>query len=62
MELVKSLESCAWNNDNCDLCPVKEECRHLYDSLANSVTHYQITESQHRHFMAQFRSLKKQLL
>lgn len=61
-ELIKNLEKCAYSNTDCDLCPIVEECRKLFDSLANKVTHYRITEGEYRVFMKHFKGLKKQLV
>lgn len=61
-ELINNLERCACSNINCDACPVKVECQELFDSLADRVTHYRISEKDYQAFMNHFKSLKKQLV
>jgi hypothetical protein len=61
VELIKALESCAYSNVDCDKCPLEEPCCQLFDSLADKISHYRVTEAQYLRFMEHFKGLKKQL-
>lgn len=60
MDLIKALESCATSKIDCDKCALESECRQLFDSLADRVTHYHLSEAEYNRFMEHFKNLNKQ--